>query len=198
VAGARHVRERPPAAAALTAIGLHRLGFGVLTLMTLLLYRNTFASDGGLLRGGLVGLGQVVAAGAVGTLLGAVVTPRVVARIGKQRWITLALAGGGSAQVALGLAFLPATTVLAGLVLGFMSQAVKICVDTTLQESVEDDFRGRVFCVYDTLVNVAYVAALLVAAVVLPVSGISAPVLLVLGAGYLLTAAGYAGAVRRH
>jgi MFS family permease len=198
VAGARHVRERPPAAAALTAIGLHRIGFGVLTLMTLLLYRNTFATDGGLLRGGLVGLGQVVAAGAVGTLLGAVVTPRVVARIGKPRWITLALAGGGTAQVALGLAFLPATTVLAGLVLGFMSQAVKICVDTTLQESVEDDFRGRVFSVYDTLVNVAYVTALLVAAVVLPPSGISAPLLLTLGVGYLLTAAGYAGATRRH
>jgi hypothetical protein len=79
-----------------------------------------------------------------------------------------------------------------------MSQAVKICVDTTLQESVEDDFRGRVFSVYDTLVNVAYVAALLVAAVVLPPSGISAPLLLALGVGYLLTAAGYAGAVSRH
>jgi hypothetical protein len=199
VAGARHVQERPPAAAALMAIGLHRLGFGVLTLMTLLLYRNTFPAEGdGLLAGGLAGLGQVVAAGAVGTLLGAVVTPRVVARIGKPRWITLALAGGGAAQAALGLVFLPLTTVLAGLVLGFMSQAVKICVDTTLQESVADDFRGRVFSVYDTLVNVAYVAALLVAAVVLPASGISAPVLVVLGVGYLLTAAAYAAASRRH
>jgi MFS family permease len=198
VAGARHLRERPPAAAALAAIGLHRLGFGVLTLMTLLLYRNTFTSEAGLFPGGLVGLGQVVAAGAVGTLLGAAVTPRVVARIGKPRWVTLALAGGGTVQAALGLAFLPATTVLAGLVLGFMSQAVKICVDTTLQESVADDFRGRVFSVYDTLVNVAYVVALLVAAVVLPASGISATVLLALGAGYLLTAAAYAGATRRH
>ena len=33
----------PAAAAALTAISLHRLCYGFLTLMTLLLYRNTFA-----------------------------------------------------------------------------------------------------------------------------------------------------------
>jgi MFS family permease len=198
VAGARHVRDRPPAAAALTAVGMHRLGFGVLTLMTLLLFRNTFPTGSGLVAGGLVGLGQVVAAGAVGALLGAVVTPRAVAWVGTPRWITLALAGGGTVQAALGLAFLPVTTVLAGLVLGFMSQAVKICVDTTLQESVEDEFRGRVFSVYDTLVNVAYVLALLLAAVVLPASGVSAPVLLALGAGYVLTAAGYAGATWRH
>ena len=37
--------------------------------------------------------------------------------------------------------------VAAGFVLGFVSQAVKICVDSTLQEVVHDDFRGRVFSV---------------------------------------------------
>ena len=42
VAGARHAWAHPPAAAALAAISLHRLCYGVLTLMTLLLYRNTF------------------------------------------------------------------------------------------------------------------------------------------------------------
>ncbi len=57
--------------------------------------------------------------------------------------------------------------------MGFVAQAVKICVDTTLQETVEDDFRGRVFSVYDTLFNVTFVAALVVGAFVLPPSGIS-------------------------
>ena len=66
VAGARHVWTLPPAAAALLAISLHRFWFGVLTLMTLLLYRNTFSADGGLFPGGIVGLGEVVAAGARG------------------------------------------------------------------------------------------------------------------------------------
>jgi hypothetical protein len=69
---------------------------------------------------------------------------------------------------------------------------VKICVDSTLQETVEDDYRGRVFSVYDTLVNVTFVVALVVAAFVLPSSGISYPVLVAVGAGYVLTAALYA------
>jgi MFS family permease len=197
-AGARHVLQRPPAAAALLAMSLHRLGYGFLTLMTLLLYRNTFQSWGSFFPAGLVGLAEVLAAGAVGTLLAAGVTPWVVRRIGKPRWITALLVGGGIAQLALGLPFLPPTTVLAGLLIGFVGQSVKICVDTTLQESVDDDFRGRVFSVYDTLFNVTFVAALLVAAFVLPASGISYAVLVGVGAGYLLAAVAYSRLTRRH
>jgi MFS family permease len=192
LAGARHAWSHKPAAAALTAISLHRLFYGFLTLMTLLLYRNTFTSSDSLFPGGLVGLGEVVGAGAIGTLLAAVVTPWAVRRVGKPRWITAVLAGGGLAQLALGLPFQPSTIVAAGLVLGFVAQAVKICVDTTLQEVVDDDYRGRVFSVYDTLFNVTYVVALVIGAFVLPASGISYPMLVVVGVGYALTAVLYA------
>ncbi|MCW2635312.1 MAG: Major Facilitator Superfamily transporter [Blastococcus sp.] len=193
VAGARHVWAHRAARAVLTAITLHRLCYGVLTLMTMLLYRNTFTGQtSAFFPGGLVGLGEVIGAGALGTLLAAVVTPWAVRRTGKRRWVILLLAGGGAAQTLLGLPFVPPTIVLAGFVLGFMAQGVKICVDTTLQETMEDDFRGRVFSVYDTLFNVSYVAALLVAAFVLPASGISYAGLVAVGAGYLLTAVTYA------
>jgi len=198
VAGARHLLERPPAAAALVAISLHRLGYGVLTLMTLLLYRNTFDADGGLFRGGIVGLGEVVAAGAVGTLVAAGVTPAVVRRIGKPRWVVLLLVGSGVTQFGLGLPFRAPTIVLASLVLGLVAQGVKICVDTTLQEWVEDEYRGRVFSVYDTLFNVTFVTALLVGAVALPPSGISYPLLTGVAVGYLLAAVLYARLTRRH
>jgi MFS family permease len=171
-------------------MGAHRLCFGVLTLMTLLLYRNTFTGHG--FAGGLMGLGAVVAAAAAGTLLGAVVTPRVVRRTGKPRWITLLLAVGGVGELALGLPFRPATTVAASLLLGFVAQAVKICVDTTLQESVEDDYRGRVFSVYDTLFNVTYVVALVAAAFLLPPSGRSPAVLVAVAVLSLATALTYA------
>jgi hypothetical protein len=63
---------------------------------------------------------------------------------------------------------------------------------------VDDDFRGRVFSVYDTLFNVTYVVALLVGAFTLPPSGISYWALLVLGAGYVLTALAYSRITRRH
>ena len=191
VAGARHAWSHAPAAAALTAISLHRLFYGFLTLMTLLLYRNTFTAESSLFPGGLVGLGEVVGAGAVGTLLAAAVTPVAVRHVGKPRWITAVLAGGGLAQLALGLPFAAPTIVAAGLALGFVAQAVKICVDTTLQEVVDDDYRGRVFSVYDTLFNVTYVVALLIGAFVLPASGISYPMLIAVGLGYTLTAVLY-------
>src|SRR3954453_15865143 len=192
LAGARPAGRHQPAAAALTAISLHRLFYGFLTLMTLLLYRNTFTSSSSLFPGGLVGLGEVVGAGAIGTLLAAAVTPVAVRHIGKPRWITVVLATGGVAQLGLGLPFTPPTIVAAGLALGFVAQAVKICVDTTLQEVVDDDFRGRVFSVYDTVFTVSYVLGLLIGEFVRPPSGISYPVLGTVGLGYALTAAVYA------
>jgi hypothetical protein len=198
VAGARHAWRHPAAAAALLAISLHRLCYGVLTLMTLLLYRNTFPAQGDFFPGGLVGLAEVVGAGALGTLLAAAVTPWAVRRMGKKRWITWLLAGGGVVQLVLGLPFAPPTIVAAALVLGFVAQGVKICVDTTLQESIDDDFRGRVFSVYDTLFNVTFVVALLIGAFVLPPSGISYPMLVAVSAGYVAAAVGYARITRRH
>jgi hypothetical protein len=180
VAGVRRVRARPPAGAALAVITVHRLCFGLVTLMTLLFSRATSA--------GLLGAGAALVAGAVGTLLAAAVTPGAVRRLGTARWVTLLLAAGGLLLAVLGLLFLPWTVVLAGAVLGFLGQGVKICVDATLQQVVDDDVRGRVFSVYDMLVNVSYVAALLAAAYVLPADGVSPPAVVAVGAAYALTA----------
>jgi hypothetical protein len=196
VAGARHAWRRPPAAAVLAAVALLRLWSGLLTLMTLLLYRNAFPG-GGLLGGGPLGLGAAVGAGAAGTLLAAVVTPAAVRALGRARWAAGVLAVGGPLELVLGAPFRPAPVLAGALVLGFVGQAVKICVDATLQEVVADDFRGRVFSVYDTLFNVAYVVALLVGAAVLPRSGESLGVLAAVAAGHLLTAALYGSGVAR-
>jgi MFS family permease len=192
VAGPRHVLAIPPAAAALAAIAVHRVCFGFVTLMTLLLYRNTFSAWGPLLPTGLAGVGQVLTAGAAGALLAAGLTPRVVRRIGKPRWSSLLLVVGGVGEIALGVPFVPPTAVAAGLLLGFVGQGVKICVDSTLQETVDDDHRGRVFAVYDTLVNVAFVVAVVIAAFVLPSSGVSYAVVVGVGAAYLLAGLAYA------
>ncbi len=197
VAGARHAWARPPAAAALAAIGLHRVCFGLLTLMTLLLYRGPFLDATGPFRGGLAGLGQLVAAIAVGALLAAAVTPAVVRRAGRVRWTVGLLLFGAGAQLLLGLPFQPPTVLAGGLVLGFVGQGVKICVDATLQETIDDDFRGRVFSGYDTLFNVAFVVAVVSASFVLPPSGRSVPTLLLVAAGYLLAAGTYLAIRRR-
>jgi MFS family permease len=197
VAGTRHMLQHPPATAVLAVMAVHRLFYGLLTLMTLLLYRNTFTGSSGLFRGGLAGLGEVLAAGAAGTLLAAAVTPWAVRRWGKAPWVTGLLVLAGVGQLVLGGVFEPPAIVAAVLTLGFVAQGIKICVDTTLQESVADDFRGRVFSVYDTLFNVTFVVSLLAGAFLLPDSGISWPLLLAVGAGYLLTAAVFAHWARR-
>ncbi|MGY1832094.1 MFS transporter [Geodermatophilus sp. SYSU D01180] len=190
--GVRDVRAHPPATAALLAISGHRVCYGVLTLVSLLLYRGPLAEGSGpLFPGGLVGLGQVVGAGAVGTLLAALVTPAAVRRLGRRGWTALLLVAGGVLQPLLGLTFAPPGIVAGGFVLGFVAQGVKVCVDTTLQEVLADDVRGRVFSVYDTLVNVTYVAALVAGALVLPASGVSVPVLVAVGAVYGLTAVAF-------
>jgi MFS family permease len=196
VAGARHVAAIAPAAAALAAISVHRVCFGFLTLMTLLLYRNTFDPWGPLLPTGLAGVSQWVFAGAAGALLAAGVTPRMVRRIGKPRWTTLLLALGVG-QVALWVPFLPPTAVAAGFVLGFVGQGVKICTDTTLQETVADDHRGRVFSFYDTLFNVTFVVAVVAGAFLLPSSGISHGVLAAVATTYLAATLAYAECERR-
>ena len=65
-----------------------------------------------------------------------------------------------------------------------------------MQESVDDGFRGRVFSVYDTLFNVAFVLAAAVAASVLPADGVSRPTLVGLAVIYAASAASYAAANR--
>ena len=140
----------------------------------------------------------MVAAGAVGTLLAAGGhARRWCGASARARWIAGLLLLGAVAQPLLGLAFATPTVVAGGLLLGLVGQGVKICVDATLQETVDDDFRGRVFSVYDTLFNVTFVVAVLVAAVVLPPSGDSVPVLLLVGAGYLVAVVAYLGIRRR-
>lgn len=190
-----HVAHRPAARNVLGVTAAQRFCFGLILISTVLLYRNHFTGDG-FLRGGEIGLGQAVAASTIGILTAAFVTPRLVSRLGKQRWITLLLVLAGTAIAVFGPPFEPASVVAAAAVLGFVGQGLRIAIDTTLQQAVDDDFRGRVFSFYDVLFNVALVASAGVAAVVVPVSGNSVPVILAVAAGYLLTALGFRAASR--
>jgi len=50
--------------------------------------------------------------------------------------------------------------------------------------SVDDDFRGRIFSVYDVLFNVAFVGAAGVAALMLPPDGRSVPLVVTIAVIY--------------
>ncbi|HZB49178.1 MAG TPA: MFS transporter [Mycobacteriales bacterium] len=196
VAGARHVAELRPVASALAAIAAHRFFYGLSTISVLLLYRNYFTDDG-FFQAELAGLGQVFAASGLGVLVAAAITPAVVRRIGKAAWISAVFAVAAVTELALGLPFTMPTLLPAAFVLSVVAHGSKISVDTLVQEHVEDDYRGRVFSFYDTLFNVMFVAAAVVGATILPESGKSYGVVVLIAVGYALTAACYRLATRR-
>ena len=150
-----------------------------------------------MLRVGLTGLAQFVLVVAVGGGLAALVTPAISRRIGFASWMVVLLAMSGTVRDHAVPALPAAAATAAGLVLGFAAQALKICVDTTVQRSVSDEFRGRVFALYDTLFNLALVAAAVITAVLLPDDGHSPISVAVLGLAYLVTALGYLRVSRR-
>jgi MFS family permease len=162
----------------------------VSAICTLLLYRNYFHDDG-VLRAGLAGLGQLIAAIAIGGGLAAVVTPIVARRIGYTRWPAALLIGAGVVEITLGLPFTLQTYLPAGALLGFVAQGVKICVDTLVAQRVADDFRGRVFSLYDTLFNLVFVSAAVLTAIMLPENGRSVIAVIVIGTAYSVTGVVY-------
>ena len=90
VAGARHVASMRPVSYALAVIGIHRFCYGIITITTLLLYRNYFPDDGSS-ASGLAGLAQIVLGVAIGSALAAIVTPPITRRLGFVRWASILL-----------------------------------------------------------------------------------------------------------
>jgi MFS family permease len=186
-----YIARRKKAAAALAAVSAHRFLFGVASLTIVLLDRNYFVTQRNI-NGGILGLGAAIGALGVGIVVAAFITPRGTDRVGTTRWITAMLVLAGIAIAAFGLPFQRGLLVVGAFLLGVSAQGVKICVDTTLQQQIGDQYRGRVFSVYDMAFNVTYVAAAAVAATLLPKSGKSFPVMAGLAGAYVLAALAFA------
>jgi hypothetical protein len=190
VAGARHVAELRPVVYALGAVATFRFCYGMTVISVLLLYRNYFQDDG-FFRAGLAGLGQIVVGLAVGTLLAALVTPAIARRLGFVRWPAILFGAAAGIQIGLGLSYRMPLLVMAAFGLGFASQGIKICVDTLVQQSVEDEYRGRVFTLYDTLFNITFVAAAVATAILLPDNGYAPASVFIIGCVYVITGLAY-------
>lgn len=189
-AGAAHLRQRRPALLALCAVGVHRLCYGLFAVCTVLLFRQYFAASGPL-RVGLPGLTQLVVVLAIGSGLAAVLTPPATRRLGFVRCCAAGLAAAGLVQLGLVLPYRLPLYFAAALLLGFCAQGLKICVDTVVQRHVADEFRGRVFALYDMLFNLALVLAAVLTALVLPDDGRSAVSVVLIAVAYLGAAAAY-------
>jgi len=185
VDGARATMATPSVAASFLALAAHRLAFGISTLLTLLLFRYAF-TDAGLVRSGLAGVGEAVAAGAAGLGVAALLTPWMVHHLGRPRTIQVGLLVSVVAQLALAALLSAPTVLVVAFVLGGTGQMIKLCTDAAVQGEIADELLGRVFALYDIVFNVGYVIAVAAAALLTPPDG-RAPGLLAGAAGlYLL------------
>jgi MFS family permease len=197
VDGLVHLSHRRPAADSLAAVGSQRFFFGMSTVMLILLYRNYF-NPPDQVDAAFNGLAIAVVVSGAGFISAAFVTPFVTDRISLRAWILILLGTAAFTQVMPGVFFTETALLVSSYFLGFAAQGIKICVDTLVQASIDDAFRGRVFSLYDVIFNVAFVAAAAVAAVLLPLSGRSYGVLVTISLGYVATAVAYARVSRRH
>lgn len=189
VDGVRHLRWARGAAYAMAAQAGFRVLFGALALALLLLYRSFLGVRD--VAGVSAQLGLVFAAGAVGVLLAAVVTPVVSRRVGGWRWVTGLLAALALAVPVFGLPFASPLLVALVLLVNVAGHGIKIVVDTMVQHECADVFRGRVFAVNDTLFNLAYVTGMVGVSSFVPDDGRSVALLVAAALGFATLATGY-------
>ncbi|MFG1933478.1 MFS transporter [Mycobacterium sp. NPDC048908] len=190
--GARTVLAVPTVTATLSGLAAHRMAIGINTLLVLVMVRQTNVS-------GVAGLGTAAtffAATAVGSFLATALTPTLVRRWGRYAAPNGALAFAAIVQLCGAGLYLP-VMVLCGFLLGAAGQVVKLCADSAMQIDVDDALRGHVFTVQDSLFWMSFIAAIALAASVIPPDG-RQPALVLAGVGvYLVGLAAHASVARR-
>ena len=180
-------RHLPPLGRlALGVVGAGQLSYGVMVVATVLLFRNHFErADAG---AGLAGFGIVVGAAGAGYAMAALITPSMAQRFGIRAYVTALSVLAAVMTVFPAALFTRWAIAVSACGLALATQGVKICVDTTIQREVGDLYRGRVFALYDVLFNAAFIAATVLAAIVLPTDGRSYVVLATASLWYLAIA----------
>jgi len=188
-AGARYaVRHRGPATA-LGATGGGKFLYGILFVMSILLYRNYFyPSSAPVAEGHYLVLASI---SGIGYFCAALVVPPAARRLAKPTLITLLLAVCAVTTAALGETFDQIAFLAFGFFLYLTSQGVAICATTILQEDVDDAYRGRMFAFYDVMFNVTIAAGALISVGFMPRTGRSPVIMGVVAAAYAVVAAGY-------
>jgi MFS family permease len=185
--GFRFLEQHADAARGIIAVAAHRGGLTALTLTALLLERNTF-NDPDDSAAGLAGLSLTLSIAAVGFVLGALIAPRGVATVGRHSWMRLSIFAASICALLLVIDRNPILLAATAFFTALCGQSLKVTNDALVQSKIDDFFRGRVFAVYDVVVNGAIVSSALIAAWILPLSGDSWLLPLVVATGWALIA----------
>lgn len=185
--GFRFLEQHADAARGIIAVAAHRGGLTALTLTALLLERNTF-NDPVDSAAGLAGLSITLTIAAIGFVIGALIAPRGVAAFGRHRWMRLSIFAASICSLLLVIDRNPILLAATAFFTALFGQSLKVTNDALVQSKIDDFFRGRVFAVYDVVVNGAIVSSALLAAWILPLSGDSWLLPLVVAIGWALIA----------
>ena len=185
--GFRFLEQHADAARGIIAVAAHRGGLTALTLTALLLERNTF-NDPDDSAAGLAGLSITLSIAAIGFVIGALIAPRGVAAFGRHRWMRLSIFAASISALLLVIDRNPILLAATAFFTALFGQSLKVTNDALVQSKIDDFFRGRVFAVYDVVVNGAIVSSALLAAWILPLSGDSWLLPLVVAIGWALIA----------
>jgi len=187
--GFRTVAAVPAVAATLAGLATHRMAFGINSLLVLVIVRHTDTP-----QVAVAGLGTAViflSATGLGAFLANIITPAVVRRWGRYASVNGALLAAAAIQFAAVSLHLP-LMVACGFLLGTAGQVVKLCVDNAMQVDVDDALRGHMFAVQDSLFWVSFIAAIALAAAVIPDNGYAPGLVITGSAFYLLGLAAHA------
>jgi hypothetical protein len=181
IEGLREIARRPMAALSLTSF------LGLRSLVSLVVLAVALAARAFLAREGGLSSAIPAAAGALGAAVGFVSAHSLKDRIAPVRILVAALAVAGLGVLAFGgiinLGGLSAVAFTVGL--GFFLG--KVAVDTLMQESLADTFRGRGFGLLDLVYNLSWIIPALVLYVAWSQTGPRA-LLIAAGALFLATA----------
>jgi MFS family permease len=169
------------------ANGFQRGGLTALTLVGLMLERNTF-NNAANPEDGLSGLALAFSIAGIGIVIGALIAPFGVRKFGRHRWMRLMMFLSVFGPLPLAIWGNELTLFLAAFLTSVFGQSFKVTNDALVQSKIDDYYRGRVFAVYDVLVNAAIVSGGVIAALLLSDSGQGWQVPTLVSVIYLMTA----------
>lgn len=181
------LRNHHDAARGIIATSIQRGGLTALTIIGLLLERNTFNNPADT-EAGLAGVSRAIAFAGAGLVIGAFVAPLGVSKVGRHNWIRSMALLSALTPILVGIVGTQISLYIAAFFVAASGQSMKVTNDALIQSKITDDYRGRTFALYDMSVNVAIVSGALLAALVTPNSGKTLLVPIAISITYLLNA----------
>ena len=187
IAALKFLQNHRDAARGIIATSIQRGGLTALTIVGLLLERNTFNNPMDT-EAGLAGVSRAIAFAGAGLVIGALIAPAGVEKFGRHNWIRAMAAASAITPILLGIWQSQVLLYSAAFFVALSGQSMKVTNDALIQSKITDDFRGRTFALNDMSVNFAIVGCALLAALVIPNSGQTLLVPAAISIIYLLNA----------